>query len=98
MRMVGFDIFAPTTQQTRDCKVWRENWESVLFFANYCDTQWRYVGVGMGGAVATGLDHAAVIAALRTLRLPRERFDAVYADVRTMERAALGVMNKRREG
>lgn len=95
MRMVGFDIFAPTKQQLRDCKVWRENWESVLFFAHHCGTQWRYVGVGMGGAMATGLDYTAVLAALRTLRLPKDRFEEVYADVRVMERAALTVMNDR---
>lgn len=96
---MGFDIFAPTRQQIRDCKVWRENWVSVMFLAEYCDTQWVYVGVpgGMGGGalLATGLNHASVLASLRTLRLPKARFDEIYADVRVMERAALESINKR---
>ena len=91
MRMVGFDIFAPTSKQIRDCKVWAENWQSVMFFSNYCGTQWRYAS-GMGGVVSTGLDHTAVLANLRTLRLPRARADEIYADVRLMERAAMGAM------
>lgn len=67
--------------------VWPENWESVAFFMDYCRTQWR---VGMGGA--TGLDYSAVLTCLRTLRLGRERTDEVFADVRTMESAALAAM------
>ena len=94
MRMVGFDIFAPTSSQTRDCKVWRENWPSVMFFNDFCQTQWRYVA-GMGGGMATGLDHTAVISSLRTLRLPRKDFDRIFSDVRVMEVAALKAMGQR---
>lgn len=71
-------------------EVWEENWPSVSFFLDYCATQWR---VGIGGA--TGLDYTAVIASLRTLRLPRERFDEVFADVRVLESAALETMAKK---
>lgn len=71
-------------------EVWEENWQSVSFFLDYCATQWR---TGMGGA--TGLDYTAVIASLRTLRLGRERFDEVFADVRVMESAALEAMAKK---
>lgn len=39
--------------------------------------------------------HASVLASLRTLRLPRDRFDEVYAEVRVMERAALESINSR---
>lgn len=53
-------------------------------------TQWR---VGAGGA--TGLDYTAVLAVIRSLRLPRARADELFADVRIMERAAL---EKMREG
>ena len=97
--LVGFDIFAPTKQQLKDCKVWRENWQSVMFFTEYCGTQWVYVGVpaGMGGGalLATGLNHASALASLRTLRLPKARFDEVYTDVRVMERAALESINSK---
>lgn len=67
--------------------VWAENWEAVAFFIDCCGTQWRH---GFGGP--TGLDYTAVLAALRTLRLPRDRFQELYADVRTLERAALEEM------
>lgn len=96
MRMVGFDIFAPTPQQVKNCLVWRENWSSVVFFADHCDTQWRYASVGMGAPVETGLDRTTVIQSLRTLRLSRKEFDKVYADVRVMERAALKVLHAKR--
>ena len=86
--MVGFNIFAPQPLDTRHCNVWRENWQSVMFFAEFCMTQWR---VSMSGH--TGLDHTAVIHDLRTLRLSRKDFDRVYADVRLMERAALSAIN-----
>lgn len=94
MRMVGFDIFAATPEQAGDCKVWAENWPSVMFFRNFCQTQWRYVA-GMGGGMATGLDHTAVVSDLRTLRLPRKDFDRVFGDVRVMELAALKTMSER---
>lgn len=74
-----------------------ENWPAVRFLLDYCDTQWRQVGISnMAGAalVATGLDHTAVLANLRTLRLPREDADELYADVRHMERVALKAMRK----
>ena len=64
--------------------IWPENIESVVFFREYCPTQWRTV---VGGI--TGLDYTAVLACLRSLRLDRERRDELFADVRTMEVAAL---------
>lgn len=71
-------------------EVWAENMEAVAFFLEYCRTQWR---VGFNGP--TGLDHTAVISSLRTLRLPRDRFDEVFGDVRVMERAGLEEMAKK---
>jgi len=60
--------------------------ESVQLFAAI-GTQWR---VGAGGA--TGLDYTAVLAVIRSMRLPRARADELFADVRIMERAALNQM------
>lgn len=70
--------------------VWEENWRSVVFFARL-STQWRFGGM----TSATGLDYAAVLALLRTLRLPREEADALFDDVQTMERAAMDEMAER---
>lgn len=71
-------------------EVWEENVQSVNFFLEFCGTQWRAVTGGV-----TGLDYTAVIASLRTMRLGRERFDEVFADIRTMERAAMEEMQKK---
>lgn len=70
-------------------EVWADVWPAVEFFLDYCSTQWR-----VGGAGATGLDHTAVIADIKTLRLPRAKAGELYADVRVMERAALAQMRK----
>lgn len=67
-------------------EVWEENWPAVMFFSRL-GTQWR---TGMGGP--SGLDYTAVLALLRTLRLPRAEADALFDDVQTMERAALQEM------
>ena len=68
--------------------MWEENWPSVIFFSRL-GTQWR---VGVSGP--TGLDYTAVLALLRTLRLPRDEHDALFDDVQTLERAALQEMAK----
>ncbi len=95
MRMVGLDIFA-RPEPIRNCKVWRENWPSVMFFERYCSTQWRYVA-GATALAATGLDHTAVLADLRILRLLRTEHDRIYRDVLVMERAALAEMASQRK-
>lgn len=51
-------------------------------------TQWRVGGMGS----ATGLDYTAVLAFIRTLRLPREQADELFSDIQTMEAEALAVM------
>lgn len=86
MRALGYD---PADFEADVIEVFPENWDSVQFFVRL-QTQWR---VGMGGA--TGLDYTAVLALLRTLRLPRERADELFADVQLMERAALAAMHKK---
>lgn len=87
MRAAGYE---PEDFEDEAFEVWPINAQAVGFFFEYCETQWR---MGFGGP--TGLDHSAVIADLRTLRLKREDFDRLYADVRHMERSALGEMSKK---
>ncbi len=71
-------------------EVWPENWPAFEFFADQCSTQWR---VGMRGP--TGLDHTAVLADLDELDLSKADRRVLFADIRAMERAALGVMAQR---
>lgn len=56
-------------------------------------TQWRVGGMGS----ATGLDYTAVLAFIRTLRLPREQADELFEDIQVMEAAALEQMAYDRE-
>ena len=70
-------------------EVWEENWPAVMFFSRL-GTQWRHAGMGS----PCGLDYTAVLALLRTLRLPRDEAEAMFDDVQTMERAALQEMSE----
>ncbi len=66
--------------------IWPDMKDSVaVFFA--MATQWRWVGVGMGGAFRTGLDYPAlsIVAAGLDVKLT----PLVFSDIRTMEREAL---------
>lgn len=71
-------------------EVFPDNWAAVIFYCEYVIHQWR---VGMNGP--TGLDHTAVLADIRTLRLPRVEADKLYADIRAIERFALEVMREK---
>jgi hypothetical protein len=67
--------------------------ESVgLFFA--MDTQWLWTGVGMAGAIRTGLNYAALptTATLSGVQMT----DAIFSDIRTLERSALDTWNRKR--
>ena len=90
VKMVGFNIFsAPPKDQPDTVEVWEENWPALMFFMDYCSTQWRH---GMNGP--TGLCYEAVLPSLRTLRLPREEFDDMFVCIRILERGALDAMRK----
>jgi hypothetical protein len=66
----------------------------TLFLA--LQTQWRIVQ-GMGGGSFTGLDYAAADAAMRMLDIPRRERPEMFAGLCHMERAALFILNQRRE-
>jgi len=57
---------------------------------NAMATQWR---MGMNGP--TGLDYSAIPMVLRMIGAPRSEWQQLYSDLRVMEAAALGAMNKR---
>jgi hypothetical protein len=68
--------------------VWPENWPSVFAFLE-CQTQWRTAAT-MRSLIWVGLDYAAVQTVLDAESLGRE----IFADLRTMEAAALPVLNE----
>ncbi|MDQ0454657.1 DUF1799 domain-containing protein [Rhizobium paknamense] len=68
------------------------NWQSLTAFLA-CDTQWRVVGVGLGGMIWIGLDYTACDVVFR-----RGHFaDQAWDDVRVMEEAALPILNSGEE-
>jgi len=87
--VVGVDLFA--LAQAQEFTIWPENALAYDVFWRL-RTQWR---VGMNGA--TGLDYTAVLAFIRTLRLPRDKADELFADLQVMEGEALAVIAEQRE-
>lgn len=75
-------------------EVWPENADAVDLFVAL-QTQWR-VAAGMSALVITGLDYAAVEAAMRMRGVKDRR--AMFAAIRTMESAALPALNRQADG
>jgi len=71
--------------------VWPDCWASFECFAAM-QTQWR---TGMAGA--TGLDYVALEPVMRLRGIPKAERIHTFEDIRTMEMAALEVMQSNRE-
>lgn len=69
-------------------EIWPENWPIVEVFLAM-DTQW-HTG-GMSGR-PIGLRYSSLPVVLRALRVPSSEFPWVFAGLRTMERAALSIL------
>lgn len=78
---------APDAVKAEAIEIMASNRDSMLGFLAV-ETQWR-VAAGMAGLIWLGLDYSAVDVAMRRQALP----DAVFADLQTMEAAALPVLN-----
>ena len=85
MKAFGATVELPDEKQF---EVWEENWEAAILFLRL-STQWRTGG--FGGFF--GLDYSAVNALFRIERVKNQR--AVFADLQTMEHAAISVLNKK---
>ena len=79
----------PDEEEDDGFEVAEANWASLLFFLA-CDTQWRVAGT-FGGLMWIGLDYSACDVIARRLQVP----DAAWADLKTMEGAALPVLNEK---
>jgi len=79
--------------RARDFEIYEENVEVVDVFTAL-GTQWR-VAAGFAGAIAIGLDYAAIPPTLALMGIPPERHSEVFAGLRLMEAAALPVRNAR---
>ncbi|MDQ0454719.1 DUF1799 domain-containing protein [Rhizobium paknamense] len=85
----GLQVASDDTGGDEDCDpVAACNWDSLMAFLA-CDTQWRVVGVGLGGMVWIGLDYTACDVVFRRGKYA----DRVWDDLRVMEEAALPILN-----
>lgn len=81
---------APTKERA---VIWPDMRDSVaLFFA--LSTQWRWTGAGMAGLFRTGIDYNAIEPTSRATEITMT--PALFDDIRTLEREALGVWSRRR--
>jgi hypothetical protein len=82
------------------CEIHADNETTALAFLSL-RTQWRLVsgmsGVGMSGVAFQGLEYAAIPPVLELLQVPRKQRAIVFAELQVMERAALAVLNVKRE-
>lgn len=74
---------------TAPIDIWPDNLQAFTVF-NAVSSQWR---TGMSGP--TGLDYAVLPDTFRMMVIPRKEWPDLFADIRTMEHAALAEMNKK---
>lgn len=99
--LVLFGVDRATAQEwlgdlpAEEFSVWPDNWPTVQLFLAL-QTQWR-VALGMGQAVWMGLDYAAAQAAMQMLGVARKDRQETFAGLCAMERAALPLLNRKKE-
>lgn len=72
-------------------QLWPENETAFRFFISL-ETQWRVVA-GFGFINHLGLDYGAVHSTLEMTGIDRAEWPDLFAGLRVMEKAALGVLN-----
>ncbi len=72
-----------------------ENWTSLLWFLKCC-TQWEIVA-GFGGCFYQGLKYPSVNIVLDRSGLSSEEQNQVFADIQTIERGVLEVINQKED-
>jgi len=80
--------FTPEDYDTEPVEVWPENWAVWSLFCELSG-QWRH---GMNGA--TALDYTTLFMRMDRLQLSADDWEAHFADIRVIERAALEQMSK----
>lgn len=80
----------------RPFEVWPENMEAVELFCVLAN-QWRAIA-GFAAVRFLGLDYAAVEAVMRMRNVRQKDRARLFSDIRVMEAAALGELNRKRNG
>ncbi|RYF73784.1 MAG: hypothetical protein EOO22_08315 [Comamonadaceae bacterium] len=68
--------------------VWPENHAAVLLFRRL-QTQWNYVGGGMGPSLEVGLHYPSLFALMDRMGLSSREYDDLFADIQVLEVAGL---------
>lgn len=88
------DAIEAEREAEKPFEVDHENHDVVLLFLR-CATQWRKIVPPMGGKVIyQGLDYPGIDIVIRRSGYRGARADAVFADLQTMERAALDELSQ----
>ena len=76
-------------------EVWEDNWESFLFFLDVSN-QW-FVESGFNEREYLGLNYPSIESIIRTFQpVKKNKRQGLYRDLRTIELAALPILNKRK--
>ncbi len=76
-----------------DFEVWPENWQTVEVF-RAMQTQWSVIG-RMDAVLFQGLRYEALEPVFRLLDVPKKSRGDVFFELRSMEHAALKILNSR---
>jgi len=63
-------------------------------FALFCDVPWQWVSLGMAGVVRTNISRLELEASARLLDI--KLTPAIFADIRTLESAAMDYWSRKR--
>lgn len=96
---VSAEAIEDAAQQEREqgaFDVYEDNMQSLGLFLILV-TQWRVLAGGLGRAVWLGIDYVSIPPVLDMLGIPVAERAAIFGDIRLMERAALPVLNRKRD-
>ena len=96
---VSAEAIEDAAQQEREqgaFDVYEDNMQSLGIFLILV-TQWRVLAGGLGRAVWLGIDYCSIPPVLDMLGVPAAERAAIFGDLRLMERAALPMINRKRD-
>ncbi|WP_430229943.1 DUF1799 domain-containing protein [Nitrosomonas communis] len=75
-----------------DCEIWPENEEAFMLF-NSLATQWRISFTGS----FIGLNYPSIESSMNMLGTKKKRKAELFNDIKIMERAALPILNRKKD-
>ncbi|SFM92942.1 DUF1799 domain-containing protein [Nitrosomonas communis] len=91
------DVIESTKKQASgetdiDCEIWPEN-EEVFMLFNSLSTQWR---ISFSGSFI-GINYPSIESSMNMLGTKKKRRAELFNDIKTMERAALPILNRKKD-